>query len=124
LKWDFNEDSPIYLQIIEQIQLRIVTGVYSPGLKLTSVRDLAKEAAVNPNTMQRALTELETSKLIYSKRTAGRFVTEDLDLILVVKKRLAQEKLNDFLLNMSKLGYSSEEVFFLLKETMNIEGDK
>jgi len=118
LQWIFNEDSPIYLQLIEQIQLRIVSGIYRPGLKLPSVRDLAKEAAVNPNTMQRALAELETSLLIYSKRTAGRFVTEDLTLILAVKKKLAQEKLKDFLMNMEGLGYTTEEVLILLKESL------
>lgn len=118
MQWIFNEDSPIYLQLIEQIQLRIVSGIYRPGLKLPSVRDLAKEAAVNPNTMQRALAELETSLLIYSKRTAGRFVTEDLTLILAVKKKLAQEKLKDFLMNMEGLGYTTEEVLILLKESL------
>ena len=77
MTWHFDNDRPIYTQLLEQILFLIVSGQYPPGSKLPSVRDLASEASVNPNTMQRALTELERSGLIYSQRTSGRFVTED-----------------------------------------------
>ena len=83
---------PIYLQIIERVQMDIITGRYQPGDKLPSVRDLAQEAAVNPNTMQKALSELERSGLIYSQRTSGRFITEDKELIHQMKKNLPPQK--------------------------------
>lgn len=67
MSWDFNDDRPIYLQLMEQIQLKIICGVYKPGDKLPSVRDIASEASVNPNTMQKALTELEKTGLVFSK---------------------------------------------------------
>ena len=77
MKWQFSADAPIYAQLVTQIQVGIVSGAFPPGDRLPSVRDLATEAGVNPNTMQRALTELERDGLVYSQRTAGRFVTED-----------------------------------------------
>lgn len=77
MKWQISNDAPVYAQLIEQIQVGIASGVFAPGERLPSVRDLATEAGVNPNTMQRALAELERQGLVYSQRTAGRFVTED-----------------------------------------------
>jgi GntR family transcriptional regulator len=77
MNWQFNSEAPIYSQLIGQIRQGIVSGAFPPGERLASVRDLASEAGVNPNTMQRALTELERDGLVYSQRTAGRFVTED-----------------------------------------------
>lgn len=77
MPWDLDNDRPIYLQLMERIQHDIISGVYRPGDKIPSVRDLALEAAVNPNTMQKALSELERSGLVYSQRTSGRFITED-----------------------------------------------
>ena len=75
--WDFETDRPIYIQIMEKIQLLILAGVYPVGAKLPSVRDLAQQAAVNPNTMQRALAQLEEEGLVITQRTSGRFVTEN-----------------------------------------------
>ena len=89
MPWNLDSSRPIYLQIIERVQMDIITGRYQPGDKLPSVRDLAQEAAVNPNTMQKALSELERSGLIYSQRTSGRFITEDKELIHQMKKELA-----------------------------------
>ena len=77
MRWEFSNDAPIYTQLIQQIKVGIVAGVFPPGERLPSVRELATEAGVNPNTMQRALAELERDGLVYSQRTAGRFVTED-----------------------------------------------
>ena len=77
MAWQFRNDIPIYTQLIAQIQQRIVSGALLPGERLPSVRDLAAEAGVNPNTMQRAMMEMEREELVYSQRTAGRFVTED-----------------------------------------------
>jgi DNA-binding transcriptional regulator YhcF (GntR family) len=77
MNWQFDNDMPIYSQLVGQIKQRIVAGVFPPGERLPSVRDLATDAGVNPNTMQRALQELERNGLVFSQRTAGRFVTED-----------------------------------------------
>ena len=78
MPWNLNSDRPIFMQLIEIIQHCILSGTYPPGSKLPSVRDLASQAAVNPNTMQKALAELERSGLVYSQRTSGRFITEDI----------------------------------------------
>ena len=83
MAWDLKSDRPIYTQLVEEIELRIISGRYEAGEKLASVRDLAAEAAVNPNTMQRALAELEQRGLVYSQRTSGRFITEDKELSLI-----------------------------------------
>ena len=77
MAWTLDSDRPIFLQIVERIQTDIVSGRYQPGDKLPSVRDLAAEASVNPNTMQKAFAELERTGLVYSRRTSGRFITED-----------------------------------------------
>ena len=92
MEWELQGDRPIWLQLTEQIQLRIVSGEYPAGERLPSVRDLAAEAAVNPNTMQKALTELERGGLVYSQRTSGRFITQDQQLIQQLKQRLAREE--------------------------------
>ena len=96
MPWNLDSSRPIYLQIIERVQMDIITGRYQPGDKLPSVRDLAQEAAVNPNTMQKALSELERSGLIYSQRTSGRFITEDKELIHQMKKELAAAEVSAF----------------------------
>ena len=97
MSWTFSGDKPIYTQLVERLQLRIVTGEYPPGTRLSSVRDLAAEAAVNPNTMQRALSELENMGLVYTQRTAGRFVTEDGEKIAALREQLGREKVRRFL---------------------------
>ena len=89
MPWELDNDRPIYLQLMERIQQDIVSGIYKPGDRLPSVRDLAVEAAVNPNTMQKALSELERSGLVYSQRTSGRFITEDTQLLDEMKTSLA-----------------------------------
>jgi len=122
MTWLFQNDSPIYAQLIHQMKQRIVIGIYATGEKLPSVRDLATEAGVNPNTMQRALTELEREGLMYSQRTAGRFVTEDRSMIEQAKKSLADEQVKHFLATMIGLGYEIPEIITLLKQEEN-EGD-
>ena len=90
MDWTFRNDLPIYSQLVDKIKLAIVSGALPPGERLASVRDLATEAGVNPNTMQRALQELEREGLVFSQRTAGRFVTEDITVIDEIKKALAK----------------------------------
>ena len=121
MPWNLTSDRPIFMQIIEIIQLEIISGKYHPGDKLPSVRDLASEAAVNPNTMQKALTELERSGLVYSQRTSGRFITEDVKMIEELKSSLAKEKIHEFLENMQKLGFQKEETIRLMTETLKGE---
>jgi DNA-binding transcriptional regulator YhcF (GntR family) len=116
VKWQFSNDSPIYTQLVEQIQVGIATGAFPTGERLPSVRDLATEAGVNPNTMQRAMAELERDGLVYSQRTAGRYVTEDSALIQQTKRRLAQRHIQAFLAAMDRLGFDREEIISLLRQ--------
>jgi DNA-binding transcriptional regulator YhcF (GntR family) len=116
MEWKFRSDLPIYSQLVEQIKLGIVSAKLLPGERLMSVRDMATEAGVNPNTMQRALQELERDGMVYSQRTAGRFVTENMQVIERAKKKFAEEQIRSFLEAMKKLGYQWEEILALLKE--------
>jgi GntR family transcriptional regulator len=115
MAWNLSGDRPIWLQLMEGIQVGIVSGKYPPGTRLPSVRDLAAEAAVNPNTMQKALTELERSGLVYSQRTSGRFITEDGKMIQDLKNQMASEQIREFLERMERLGFTRAEVLSLMK---------
>lgn len=121
MSWTLDNDRPIYLQLMERIQRDIIAGVYQPGDKLPSVRDLALEAAVNPNTMQKALSELECSGLVYSQRTSGRFITEDTEMLTQMKKELATEHIQEFFQKMEQLGFSRAELLTLV--TKAAEGE-
>lgn len=123
MKWQFSGDAPIYSQLIAQIKVGIVTGAFPPGERLPSVRDLATEAGVNPNTMQRALAELERDGLVYSQRTAGRFVTEDQAMIASAKRSLAERHIQAFLEAMTHLGYGREEILTLLRQEESKGGE-
>ena len=120
MPWEFRSDLPIYAQIITQIQQRIVTGQLQPGDRLPSVRDLAAEAGVNPNTMQRAMTELERQGLVHSQRTAGRFVTQEDAVIRALREDLARTQVRDFLVSMGQLGFAPQEIAALIQK----EGEK
>ena len=122
MQWQFSNEMPIYSQLVEQIKIGIVSGMFPPGERLPSVRDLATEAGVNPNTMQRAMTELERDGLVYSQRTAGRFVTEDHAVIEAAKRDLAQRHIHAFLAAMLRLGYGREEIISLLEQEHQEEG--
>ena len=114
MAWNLDSDRPIYAQLLERIQLQIVSGIYAPGDKLPSVRDLAAEASVNPNTMQKAFAELERSGLIETKRTSGRFVTEDKNMITQIRTQLAKEEINAFIAKMKELGLEKKDIITLL----------
>lgn len=118
MPWNLDNNRPIYIQIMERIQLDIVSGVYKPGERLPSVRELALLAAVNPNTMQKALSELERSGIVYSKRTSGRLITEDESMLKHLKTELAQEHIHAFLEKMNKLGFSKDEILALTQEQL------
>lgn len=117
MAWTLDSDRPIYAQILERIQMQIVSGVYQPGDKLPSVRELAMQAGVNPNTMQKALSELERSGLIITQRTSGRNVTEDMDMIKATRRQLAGEQIQEFLKKMQELGFEREDIIAMLQET-------
>ncbi len=110
MQWELNTDKPVYLQLVEQIQAGIISGNYRAGDKLPSVRDLASEAMVNPNTMQRAMTELERDGLVYTNRTAGRFITSDEELIKKLKNQYISQIVLEFLDKMKLTGLESDEI--------------
>lgn len=116
MAWELRNDRPIYLQLMEEIQRRITAGLYLPGEKLPSVRDMASEAAVNPNTMQKALSELERDGLVYSQRTSGRYITEDSDLINGLKETLAKKQTEDFFQKMQQLGFSVPQTLSFVQQ--------
>lgn len=113
MSWQFDSERPIYTQLVEELALRMVTGCYSPGSRLPSVRELAAEARVNPNTMQRAMAELEGRGLLHTERTSGRFVTDDLELLENEKRRLARVHVDNFLSRMAELGFTTEQALEL-----------
>ncbi len=114
MKWTFTGDAPIYAQLMEQLKAGIVSGEFPPGGRLPSVRELAAEAGVNPNTMQRSLAELEREGLVVSQRTAGRFVTEEEGVNEHTKEQLAQGHIQTFWTAMEALGYSRDRALALL----------
>lgn len=121
MTWKLTSDRPIYIQLVEKLQFDIITGIYRPGEKLPSVRDLASEAAVNPNTMQKALSELERGGLVYTQRTAGRFVTDDQTLIRHISMELAASHIREFISTMRQFGMSDHEILNLIEKIMKEE---
>ncbi len=124
MTWELVSDRPIYTQLIDQIELKICTGVFPLGTKLPSVRDLAKEASVNPNTMQRALAKLEEDGLLYTNRTSGRYVTEDIKMVQEIKRKKAQDHIANFLDKMMELGYNDKEILSILSSSLQKEDTK
>ena len=112
----FDNDRPIYIQLVEQLKEYIVAGKFKAGEKLPSVREFAMQIKVNPNTVQKALSEIENQKLIYTERTNGKFVTENEELIENVKKKLAKEKAHKYFQDMNKLGINKEDAIKYLQE--------
>ena len=121
MKFEFDNNAPIYLQLVEQLKIHIISGIFKSGDRLLSIRDLALQIKVNPNTVQKALFELEEMKLIYTERTNGKFITEDEDLIAKYKDEYARELSKKYLYNMQKIGFNEIETIKYLKE---IGGDK
>lgn len=122
MAWKITGDRPIYQQLIQGLTERIVSGIYEPGGKVPAVRELAADAGVNPNTMQRALADLERAGLLYTQRTSGRFVTEDSEMIQKTRQELAAGKIEEFLLSMQQIGFSTEETVKLVASTAKMEG--
>ena len=116
MDWKLDDGRPIWPQLAQQLARRIIAGIYPPGSRLPPVRELAAEAGVNPNTMQRALAQLEQDGLARADRTAGRLVTRDTQVLEAVRLREAQSVIQGYFEAMSALGYSRERALELLKE--------
>ena len=112
----FNDDRPIYIQLVEMLRHQIVSGKLKMGERIPSVRELALTAKVNPNTMQKALAELESEGLLFTERTNGKFVTTDVELIEKVKRNLAKEKVKSYLDGMKDIGIEKFEAIKYLQE--------
>ena len=115
MSWNFDEKSPIYIQIAKHIKMKIISQEIKSGDQLPTVRELAEEAGVNPNTMQRAFSELEQEGVVFSKRTSGRFVTEDEKLIKQKRHELATEELQSFVQNMHHIGFDTSDIIAVLE---------
>ena len=116
MEWQIAAGRPVYIQLVEQLERAVVTGVYPPGERVPAVRDLAAQAQVNPNTMQRALAEMESRGLLVTQRTAGRTVTLDTALIAKTRQALAASLAQDFLAQAKALGLTREEILALLQQ--------
>lgn len=121
MEWSFTGDRPIWQQIIDQLTLRILKGEYPPGERLPGVRELAAQAGVNPNTMQRAMAQLEADGLAVGSRTAGRTVTQDVSVIEAAAKARAKKAVTECLQTLEELGYSAEDALVFVKEELNHE---
>ena len=122
MPWNMSSERPIYLQLVDRIKRQIAAGKYSPGDRFPSVRDLALEAAVNPNTMQRALAALEADGLLITSRTAGRTVTTEEGMIKAMKEQIAVEEYERFYLSMKELGYDDEGIRKFINEVSIPDG--
>ena len=118
MPWEISSERSVYLQLVDIIKHKIMSGEYQPGQRMPSVRELAADAAVNPNTMQRALTELEREGLLYTQRTNGRFVSEDAGMIEGIRMSGVEQKARDFYREMVQNGLSADEVRRLLEKAI------
>ncbi len=114
----FQDNVPIYLQIISEIKRRVVAGEWRLGERVPPVRELAQSFGVNPNTMQRALAELERAGLLYTERTAGRYVTKDAGRVGFIRDQMAQEAVREFIAEMIKLGYQKDGILSKLSKEL------
>ncbi len=107
--WTITDSGPIWVQLHEQLMQQISAGVYPKGSRLPTVRELAAEAGVNPNTMQRALAQLEADGLVVTNRTAGRTVTEDGEVLSRMCRQLAREQIQAYFDGMERLGFTRQQ---------------
>lgn len=114
MSWIIDNNKPVYIQLVEQLKSKIISGEFKAGEKIDSVRSLAEDAEVNPNTMQKALVELEREGLLFSKRTSGRFVTDDEEKIKSMRKEVANEEIKNLKINLERLGFTKEEIINLV----------
>lgn len=124
MEYQFTDDKPIYVQLMDYFKVQIVSGELQEGSRLESVRDLAVKARVNPNTMQKALSELERIGLVRTERTAGRFITDDKERIKKMKQDIAEEEIFLFLNKMKSLGFEKSDVVELLDKKLKTNYEK
>lgn len=117
--WDFNNEKPVYMQIMEEIKAKVISGEYTAGQRIPSVRELAEDARVNPNTMQKALMETEREGLIFSMRTSGKYITNDVEMISNLKTETAKKELDIFFKRMNKIGLKKEEIIEIINNNYN-----
>ena len=120
MEWVFEGDRPLWIQLSSQLRQRIVTGVYPVGQRLPAVRELAEDAGVNPNTMQRALSQLEAEGIVASNRTAGRIVTDNKEVLEKVRTEMAEDRIEEFMRSMQVLGFSLDEIKALLEKRRSV----
>ncbi|MGG2066526.1 GntR family transcriptional regulator [Bacillus sp. S14(2024)] len=118
MKIEFSPNIPIYIQVMEYIKKEIVTGHLSPGSKIPSVRELASELQVNPNTIQRTFQELEREGIVVTRRGMGRYVVTEGEKIMELRKGMAKELLHAFINGMNNLGFSEEEMLSILHSSL------
>lgn len=123
MAWNLNADQPLYIQIVNRLKLDIISGKYQPGDKIESVRDLAQIAAVNPNTMQKALQELEKTELIKTQRTNGRYITENQELLQNLKTEILLQYLQDFMERARTFGYTDNEIRHIVDDYLTRGGE-
>ena len=116
MQWKLTDHRPIYLQLAEQLTQRILAGAYPPGGRIPAVRELAAEAGVNPNTMQRALSRLEDQRLVVTNRTSGRTVTENTQAISRVREQQAKDLAKQYVAAMETLGYGPQDAAQFLQK--------
>ena len=124
MKWQIDNNRPVYIQLVEQLKVKIISGEIELDSKLDSVRSLAADAMVNPNTMQKALAELEREGFVYSKRTSGRFVTDNTELIENERKNLVKDNVKKTLDTLINLGYTNEEILSLVEEILREDNNE
>ncbi len=122
MSWSFSNDKPIFQQLEERIVLEIISGRYEPGSKLEPVRELAMTAGVNPNTMQRALADIENTGIIYTKRGDGRYITENTEIINEIRNRYVLKKTEDFIASVKALGLDEDGIVKAVREALEQGG--
>ena len=121
MKWDFKNGEPIYQQIVRILRTQIASGEYPPGSRIPAVRELALEAGVNPNTMQKALAELERDGLLETVRTTGKFVTQDQERINEIRNTLAADSIRILIGNLKSLGLTEDQILAALEQSLKRE---
>ena len=124
MEWKIDNNKPVYIQLVEQLKVKIISGEIELDSKLDSVRSLAADAIVNPNTMQKALAELEREGFVYSKRTSGRFVTDNKELIENERKNLVKDNVKKTLDTLINLGYTNDEILSLVEEILREDNNE
>lgn len=121
MAWLLDDDTPIYIQISNKIKVKIINGEYEPGSKLTPIREFSADIAVNPNTVQKAFLLLEQEGLVISRRTIGKFITQDLDVIEKLKNDFIRDETKKFLTNVRQLGLTDDEIISQIKKSLGEE---